>query len=112
MAKYYGFVGFAIQQETPEGSGIYEEHITERPYCGDLLRNIRRTQSSTDVNDSYVLNNQISIIADAYAMENYEHISYVTYLSGRWKVSAAQIEPPRIVLDMGGVYNGPEPEKT
>lgn len=103
MAKFYGNVGFAETVETEPS--VWEEKIVERPYFGDVLRRSRRLESSGDVNGNVNITNQISIIADPYANQNLFAIRYVEFMGTKWKVSDVDIQYPRLVLTIGGVYN-------
>lgn len=108
MARYYGMVGF-VQVMEDDGFGVYEPKMVERPYYGDLIRNMKRDQTGPGVNDDITLQNDISIVADAYAYQNFHQIRYVTFLGSRWKVTSVDVERPRLNLSIGGVYNGPTP---
>ena len=103
MAKFYGNIGYSKMTETEPG--IWNEEIIEKPYYGDLVRNTSRYQNSSDVNDNIVLSNNISIVADPYARENFQHIRYVEFMGAKWKVSNAEVQYPRIILSIGGLYN-------
>ena len=84
--------------------------ITEREYYGDIIRNSRRwDQNSGGVNDNLVMNHTISIVADDYANRNLGAMKYVRWRGDRWQISTIEIQRPRIILTLGGVYNGPEP---
>ena len=104
MAKYYGSVGYEDTVETD--SGIFEETITERQYYGDVIRNNRRLENSGEVNDSINVTNQISIVADPYAIQNFWKIRYATFMGQKWKVKDVSVEQPRLILTLGGLYNG------
>ena len=104
MAKYYGVIGYAETVET--APGVYEEQITERNYYGELVRNTRRLQTSDQVNDNINIANEISIIADPFANKNFEFIKYVEFMGSMWEVSSAEVQFPRIILAIGGIYNG------
>ena len=106
MAKFHGFIGFAEQTET--SPGIWTEEITEHEYSGDLLRFNRRTQGSGKVHDDMTINNHISIIADAYLNENLYAIRYVTFMGGKWKIESVDVEYPRMIFTLGGLYHGTE----
>lgn len=103
MAKFYGVIGFA--QEAIERPGVYVEKITERSYFGNLIRNTRRLQSSDKVNDDINIANEISIVADPYAMENFHQMRYVTFMGTKWKISNVEVKYPRLLLSIGGIYN-------
>lgn len=101
--KWYGSIGFAETVETRPG--VWETQITERKYSGDILRNSRRLQSSNQVNDNVTISNQISIVADPYADGNFHSIRYVEFMGAKWKVSDIEVQYPRLVLTVGGLYN-------
>lgn len=104
MAKFYGKIGYAITKETIPG--VWVEEIVERSYYGDVIRNIRRLQSSENLNDDINVSNEISIVADAFANQNFHSMRYVEYMGAKWKVSSVEVKYPRLILNMGGVYNG------
>lgn len=109
MAKYYGMVGYIVSEDD-DGFGVYNERAIERPYYGDLIRDTRREQAGEGVNDNVSIQNDISIVADIYAYQNLHRIKYVTFMGTRWNVTSVEIERPRLILSVGGVYNGPTPE--
>lgn len=104
MAKFHGIVGFINTVETEPG--VHEEVPTERTYFGDVTKNARGLQSSNNVNDNVSVSNIISISADEFAIQNFYNIRYVVFMGVKWKVSNADVQMPRIVLTLGGVYNG------
>ena len=104
MAKFYGNIGFAETVETEPG--VWVEEITVRPYYGDLVRNTRRLENSGGVNDNVNISNDISIIADPYANHNFHSIRYIEFMGAKWKVSNIEVRYPRLILTIGGVYNG------
>lgn len=103
MAKYYGMIGFAETVET--SPGIWKEQIKEYSYYGDLVRSSRRLEQSNKVNDDVNLSNDISIVADPFARENFHAMRYVTYLGTKWKVTNVDVQYPRLVLSTGGIYH-------
>ena len=104
MAKYFGNIGYI---ETVEKEpGVWVEKITEYPYRGDVIRNISRYQSSGGVNDNINVSSNISIIADPYANKNFQYMRYVEYMGAKWKIISAEFQYPRIILSLGGVWNG------
>lgn len=104
MSKWFGKIGYCETIET--SPGVWTEQITEREYYGDLLKVSKKTQSSENLNDNITISNQISIVADPFANENLRLISYVTFMGTKWKIASADVQYPRIILTMGGVYNG------
>ena len=107
MAKFYGPVGYAESVEgTGDREGISEDTIVERDYYGDIIRNSKRWESGTDINDNLQINNSISIVADAYAYEHFFAIKYVGWMGILWKVMNVEVQRPRLILTLGGVWNG------
>lgn len=104
MAKYYGKIGFVTVVET--APGVHTEQLTEVDYTGDILRQNRRYDDNQRVNDGMTLSARVSILADAFALDNVAAIRYVTWVGSNWEVTSFEIEHPRIILSLGGVYNG------
>ena len=102
MAKFYGVIGYAVTKET--APGVWTEEIAEQSYYGDLTRNMRRLQDSGDLNDDINVANEISIVADPYA--NFHSMRYVAFMGAKWKISKVEVQYPRLILTLGGVYNG------
>ena len=104
MAKYYGKIGYGITEEkTP---GVWVNVINERFYYGDIIKNYKKAEQVQTLNDNINVNNQISIISDPYAMENFHHIKFAEFMGTKWKVTSVDVEFPRLLLTLGGVYNG------
>jgi len=107
--RFYGAIGYAgTATETPPNSGVYVETLTERPYFGDVIRNTRKLQGEEKVNADISVGNSISIVADAYANENFHAIRYIRWMGTLWVVSDVEVQSPRLLLRLGGVYNGPK----
>lgn len=102
MARFYGVVGFVEQQEVQPY--VFDDVITEHAYYGDVLRNSRRLEAGVGLVDNITVNNQISIIADAYAEEHFFNIRYVVWQGAKWKVSTAEVQDKRLLLTLGGIY--------
>lgn len=103
MAKWSGIIGFSVTCETVPG--VWEEQIQERRYYGDLTRSMRKIENSSEVNDNININNQISIVADPFANENLFSIKYITFAGTKWKVRDVEVQYPRLILSIGGIYN-------
>lgn len=106
MAKFYGSVGYADTVET--APGVWEEQIVEYPYYGDLIRNTRRLQSGESLNDDINVANEVSIVADPYARQNFHKMRYVELMGAKWKISNVEVGYPRLTLTIGGLYNESE----
>ena len=104
MAKYYGKVGYATSEEVKPG--VWKKRITEREYFGDVIRNTRRLQSSGNLNDNIIVSNEISIVADPFANENFHSMLYVEFMGAKCKISNVEVQYPRLILTIGEVYNG------
>lgn len=104
MAKFYGKIGYAENVETRPG--VWRPTITEREYFGDLVRNTRRLESASQINDNINISNEISIVADPYAYQNFHSMRYVEFMGTNWKISSVEVQYPRLILSTGGVYNG------
>lgn len=104
MPKFFGKIGFADQVETRPG--VWTPKIVEHEYFGDLIRNTRRLQGTDQVNDEINVSNEISIVADPYANQNFHLMKYVEFMGVKWKVTTVDVQYPRLVLTLGGLFNG------
>ena len=106
MAKFYGSIGYGNTVET--APGVWEDVITEHSYYGDVIRNTRQLGEGTTLNDNLLIGNSFSILADAYAYENFFAMRYITWAGSLWSISDVEVKAPRLILRVGGVYNGPK----
>ena len=104
MAKWYGKVGYATTEEIEPG--YWESTIVERPYYGDVTSNRWMRQNSGNINDNINISNVISIVADPFANQKCSDIIYAEYMGAKWKVTNVEPQFPRLLLTLGGVYNG------
>lgn len=103
--KFVGKVGF-YEGTIETKKNVYTPNIVERPYIGDILQQDRRFQSSEHQNDDPVMSSRISILSDLYLQQNWTSIRYVLWNNAKWKVSSVNVEYPRIIMTLGGVWNG------
>ena len=103
--RYFGKVGYAIQ--VPTGLDMVGEEIVEYDYFGDVLKNNRRLEKSESVNDDLNVSNKISIVADPFAYEHFFAMKYLTWMGSKWKITDVEVDRPRLILTIGGVWNGP-----
>ena len=103
MAKFFGPVGYGTESES--AAGVWAG-VTERSYYGDVMKNASRIDDGQAKANEIVLNNQISIVADPYAYENFFAIRYVKWLGAYWTVTNVTVQRPRLLLTIGGVYRG------
>lgn len=105
MAKFYGPIGYGITSET--APGVWTDTIIERNYRGDVLQNYRKVSQGESINDNIDVSNRLSIISDPFAMQHFHTIKYVKWMGAAWKVTTVDAsQRPRLILTIGGVYNG------
>jgi hypothetical protein len=104
MARFYGAVGYIEYQET--AIDVVSEVASERMYKGELLKNNRKLVGNDNINDNVTITNQVSILADPYALNHIYAIRYVNWMGTNWKVDNIEVQSPRLILSLGGVYNG------
>jgi hypothetical protein len=105
MAKFYGKVGYGESVE--QAAGVWVDEITEYSYYGDVVRNVRRLREGENLNNDLSVGNSISIVADEFANEHFHAIRYVEWAGAKWAVPDVEVQSPRLLLRLGGVYNGP-----
>lgn len=111
MSRFSGKIGFETTAERfvdGQPTGVWgEQHITEKMYYGDIVRNSRRWESPNEIVESINISNRFSILADKFAKDNLGAMRYVRYAGSVWKITDVEIEYPRIIISVGGLYNGP-----
>ena len=110
MAKFYGAVGYVMPNE--RRPGVFVEEPIEFNYVGDFIRISSRWNSSGGVNEDIVLGNRLSIVADSFAYEHFSSLRYVVIQDVAWSVTQIEVSAPRLILSIGGVYNGERPTPT
>lgn len=104
MAKWFGKIGFAeLKEVTP---GVWSEKITEREYFGEVNSYSRRLQQTSQVIDEITVASEVSIISDPFADQNFHSIRYVEFMGTKWKATSVTPKYPRLIMMLGGVYNG------
>ncbi len=107
MNRFCGEIGYSTEFEETAPS-VYEAQIVEYEYYGDVVRNSRRLEESSEsVNKNISVNNSISVLADDYANEHFHAIRYIRWAGVLWTVTKVTVQSPRLILDLGEVYNGP-----
>lgn len=104
MGKYYGSIGFGLTEEVETSPDVWEVQMVERNYYGDVLRNAFRSENSGNLNNNIVISNRISIVADPFALNNFQEMKYATYLGIAWKVLNVEEQFPRLILTLGDRY--------
>lgn len=110
MAKYKGLIGFVRNEERE--SGIWEDVVTEKKYRGDILKNNQRFNVGNTTSGELKITNQFSIVGNSYAFDHISDIRYLEWRGNRWVVDTVEIEYPRLVMTIGGLYNGPQATTT
>lgn len=106
--KFVGTIGF-WEGDKEVSPGIYRPVIMEKPYVGDMPRNFRKFDSSSEKqNDDISISNQVTILADLYMRNNLSSIRYVAWNGQKLIVKNVTIDYPRVTLELGGVYSGPK----
>ena len=108
MARFAGYIGYGTQTLT--APGVWEDTIVRRKYYGDILRVARSLSSPEKVLSDISVSNQISIVADAYANGHIFDMRFVEWAGARWVITNVDVQRPRLILTIGGVYNGPTGE--
>lgn len=105
MARWYGKVGYSELVET--SPGVWTPQDTVREYYGDVIRNTTRWAANSDsINDDLTVNSQISIVADPFATDKFHSMKWIEFMGAKWKVNSVDPQPPRLLLTLGGVWNG------
>lgn len=104
MSKFSGKIGFA--QTTETSIGVWKDVVVERFYKGDMTKSSYRYSDKDRTNSNITLNNSISIVADSYAISNIGNLKYAVVYGTPWEITDVDIKYPRLILQLGGVYNG------
>lgn len=105
-SKFYGVVGYA-EDNIEVAPGVIDSVIIERKYYGDVDRVGVRARTSEDILPDLDITHEFSIIADAYANENFFAMRYIHWAGAYWTIKQIEVRRPRLILRVGGVYNGP-----
>lgn len=103
MAKFFGEIGYAKLVE--KARGVWVEEIVVKKCYGEIIRNTRRLQITDKLNDDVQISNQLSIIADPYAIKNFHQMRYVEFMGSKHKITEVEVQFPRLLLTVGGLYN-------
>ena len=106
MAKFFGPIGYAVQTETRPG--VWVDKIVEHDSYGEVERPFSSNWSASNesTNDDLNINAQISIVADPFVYDNLRSMKYVRFMGSEWKITKIEPRHPRLILTIGGVYNG------
>lgn len=104
MAKFSGLVGYVEEKETVPG--VWTPVETPISMKGDIIRQASSFQEEGKVNPNVSLNHRVSLIGDSYSFKRYYQIRYIVIDDVKWAVASVELQRPRIILTLGGVYNG------
>ncbi len=106
MGRYFDKIGYAAPSEIVDG--VWVDVITERSLYGDVLEAfVSNQEADNKLNTDVSLQQRLSVVADAFALENFSRIKYARWMGTNWSVISTRVERPRLILTLGGVYNGP-----
>lgn len=108
MARFFGVIGFKLEDEETS-PGVWKEVVVEHNYYGDILRNAREFNGDDKVNPDVSISNSISIVADEFANENISAMRYVSWRGLLHSITNVEVQHPRLLLRLGGVYRGARP---
>lgn len=103
MPKCSGVIGYALVGETQPG--VWTEGITEKKYYGDIVRDNRKFDSGNEMNEDISITNKISVVSNSFMLENLSFMKYITFMKSKWKISSVDINTPRMIITIGGVYH-------
>lgn len=103
MSKFFGTIGYSVSEET--APGVWTDHIAEHNHYGDVNRSKAQHETGTSLNDNLNISNEFSIIADPFAYENFQNMRYIVFMGAKWKIMSVEVQYPRLILTVGGVYN-------
>lgn len=105
MTRWFGKVAYSETVETVPG--VYTPQITVHEYYGDVKRNSTKwSGNSESTNDNLTVNVQISIVADPFAIDNFYSMKWIEYMGVKWEITSVEPQLPRLILTLGGIYNG------
>ena len=105
MAKWYGKIGYAVTKQV--SPSVWKPQIEEYSYFGDIIRNTSSWNNNTDTtNDDLKFDAQVSIVADHFAQNHFGSMKWVELYGAKWKVVKVEPRHPRLILTVGGLYNG------
>lgn len=104
MARFSGVVGY--ESDPIIVDGIATTEYTEHVMRGDVLNYTQQIDPSQTAYDDLSLSNKISVVGDKWAFSNCARIRYVVFENQKWKVTSITVARPRIILTLGGIWNG------
>jgi hypothetical protein len=107
MARFCDVIGI-VQENVEIRPGVYDDVVVERKYYGDVISDTRQLEGEK-VNQDISVGNSISIIGDSFT-NTFHALRYIRWMGTLWVINSVEMKSPRLILRLGGVYNGPTPE--
>ena len=108
--KFYGKIGYV--ETVDSGHSMWSEQLTERNYYGEVLRDNRNLESTSNLNDDFSISGQFSVVGDSYAYNHFQYMRYLEYMGVKWKITSVDpLSRPRLIITTRGVYNAPDEEE-
>lgn len=104
MSKFAGLVGYVTQEESVPG--VWSPVENPKMMKGDIIRQSSTNQNGDKVNSDVSLNHRVSLLGDAYAFNNYYSLKWIQLNGRKWEISSVELQRPRIVVTVGGLWNG------
>lgn len=104
MSKFSGLVGYVTQSEI--SPGVWSSVENSKVMKGDIIRQSSSSQNGDKVNNDVSLSHRVSLLGDAYSFGNYYNIRWIDINSQKWQVTSVEIQRPRIIVTLGGIWNG------
>jgi hypothetical protein len=114
MAKFYGTIGYSVTKEimvddgsgSEVGTGKWVDEVIEKLYTGDVIKPAYKWRSTDNINPDVVVSDTISIIADGFMLSNTHSMKYVRWRDACWSIVGVDIERPRVLITLGGLFSG------
>jgi len=104
-----GVIGYGIP--TKIRPGVVEDVIVEKKFRGETVRPPSSGPDETaKVNDDLHVGVTISVVATAYHNTHVHLLRYISWQGQLWKVSNVEVQHPRLIMRLGGLYRGPKAE--
>lgn len=108
--KYSGMAG-VVEDSIEISPGIWKPAgVREIKATGDFVSSRKEFSVRSDsTNDDVTMSNTISIVMSKDLFNNLSNLRYLTVNGARYKVTSFEINRPRIVITLGGLWNGDVP---
>lgn len=105
--RYSGRVGY-VHDAVETIPGIWEPAIIVKRMRGNVESLTSRSDNNDKVNSDLSTTHRISVVGDKYSFANFMYIRFAEHMGQFWEVNSVQVMGrPRMILNIGGLYNGP-----